>query len=205
MDFINGDIINMAYDKVVKDYAKQLFFTLNDDGSHKYTYSQIAKLCKDKFKGQDVNRGHDASKMTDMTIIKWARDERDSLGHTWVDIYKSTVGMKQKRAVKEISIALENSEIADQIDDLPKFRYGMAVTAILKGWSYLLSEPIETVKEAQWLVEMGTKEIERLNLVTEVTEDEERAAIFDNLMKLAKRRRELIDEGRDDSYKPELS
>lgn len=186
----------MAYSEAVKKYAQKLFFTLADTGERKYTYNEIAQLTKEHFKDAPVDvTGQAVSGLSEITVMNWATIQHDITGHSWNDIYEKTIGMKRKKAVEEIGLVLENQELAEQIEDVPQFRYGMAVTAYIKGFAYILSNPIGGIKEAQWMVEFGAREMDRLKKLSKGGQDDVQKQILEMLQKRNQRLQEIAKDG----------
>lgn len=177
----------MAYSKEVVDFCKKQYFKLNDRGKRKYTYSEIVDATKEYFKDAPAEIvGSDISKLSEVTVINWATKKPDLMGNTWDAILKQTLGMKQQKAVEELQIVMDNQELAEQLTDVPKFRYGTAVAAMLKGWAYIMSEPIDSMRDAQWLVEFGAREVELLAQLVDPPKQSEGELAIAKVMKHAR-------------------
>lgn len=157
----------ILYDERVKKYAKQLFLSLDDYGDKIYTNNQVAQMVKDKY-GKTIGlEGDDVNDITEDTIEFWADTEKDISGTSWNDIYDKTLEMRVDKAKTSLDVYFENQELVEQMKDVPKFRYTIALTFIARATEYILSEPIDSMKDAQWMYEAGLKDLDRIHYQNE--------------------------------------
>lgn len=111
----------MAYPEEVKDYAKDLFLTLNKDGEHKYSPSDIVEKISGKFPG--------LKKFPDeRTIRNWANEKNKETGKSWKTLWDDGVRHGIQNAVREHDLELAGEEEFEiQIDKITSLRVGNAI------------------------------------------------------------------------------
>ena len=116
----------MAYNSEVKDYAKQLFLTIDQDGNHKYSRRDIREKISQEFP--------DLEKIpSDRLISTWSNAKDKTSKKSWVDLWEAGVRHGIQNAVKENDTNLDkDEEIVIQIDRIVGLRAGNAIKAAEK-------------------------------------------------------------------------
>lgn len=199
----------MKYPDEIVNYAKGLYFEIDDYGNKKWNYEEIANKLKERYGHLYEGRGYNIS---GGTISGWANKKDPILGVTWREILERALvkDIRQakdnapkivKTAVHDLQALMETIELAEKVPDAIKFRWQAALVGTVKGYEYLLQHEIETPKEAQWLVEHGTKELTRLAHILELDIDGEANPQYEEIVELARFVRRKREE--DPNHKPE--
>lgn len=72
----------MAYGTIIKDYAKDLYFTVDYQGGHKYSLNEIVDKIQQEF--NDVEKYPERS-----TVARWSQTKDELTGNSWQDLWKS--------------------------------------------------------------------------------------------------------------------
>ena len=179
----------MVYDDRVKNYARKIFFELNDQGERRYDYKENCTLTQEHFKDVTDLKGTPVKELRPETIETWSR-KKDLSGMNWHDIYKKSLQRGKEKATAEIEVYLENKQIVEELSDITKFRSTFAKAAMMKGWAYLMNAPIDSEKTAKWLLEFGAKELDKLEGIMKPEEQEIAQAAFDKVLEVTRRNRE---------------
>jgi len=116
----------MAYDLEVKDYAKELFLTIDNDGNHKYSRRDIVEKITQKFPNLE-------KVPSDRLISTWSNTPDKTTKKSWVDLWEAGVRHGIQNAVKENDNNLDkDEEIVIQIDKIVGLRAGNAIKAAEK-------------------------------------------------------------------------
>lgn len=144
----------MAYPSEMREYAKELFLTVDKDGGHKYSSRQIAQELPKKFPKLPKYPSY-------KTIQDWANGNEKGR-KTWNQIWDEG----QRHGVDEAIAELESEQTSDE-------KIGLKVDAITRARA---NRAITLGKLVDTKIKNG-KELERLDLETLKTSE----LIFNNL------------------------
>jgi hypothetical protein len=139
----------MAYPQEVKDYAKDLFLTLNKDGQHKYSDPEIVGKISTKFPK--------LRKFPDKRTIKnWENAKDHETKKSWKMLWDNGVRHGIQNAVRDRDLELAGEEEFEiQIDKITSLRVGNAIKIqekisqdLEKGWS-LSKEDVAALRASE--------------------------------------------------------
>ena len=111
----------MAYSQKIKEYAKELYLTVGNDGNHKYILEEIIEKIEKKLKKNEKIP-------TVSTLHNWINTKDKTTKKSWKDIWKSGV----KSGIEQANVDIENSLDAEErieinIDNIIRLRANNAI------------------------------------------------------------------------------
>jgi len=143
----------MVYSKEMKEHAKELFFTPNIYGEHKYGWTEIANLIQEKFK---LEKAPDPS-----TIMKWSQ-KKDDNGNSWESLWKQALINGVTRGEKDsptTEIIPPDEQAYFRVEAFQRLVGTISQDLILKGYKFFEDENWKpgTIQEAKIAFDMGVK------------------------------------------------
>jgi len=134
----------MAYPQEVIDYARELYFTPNQEGLHKYSFTEISKAIKQQF--VDLPSYPDRS-----TVARWSTTPTET-GKTWKGLWAEGVLKGVIDARKDFDEVQSNE--AKLVERIELFNQRLAVIGmdcILKGYKPISGKNFEPADVTQGL------------------------------------------------------
>lgn len=147
----------MAYSQEVREYAKELFLTVGENGEHKYTLQEICDQIGQKFDG--------VQKLRKQTVQTWATKKDKSTEKSWADIWDSGQRHGIQEAQREYDKKLSAEEkLTLQVDRITSLRAGNAIRAAENVKAHLIGEKPMDPREALGQWKMSETTFNNLNL-----------------------------------------
>lgn len=117
----------MAYPKKVKEYAKKLFLTVDENGNHENSLQDIVK--KIQRKSNDFIKSNGIKKCPDKSTIQaWSQTPDKITKKSWVDLWDKGQRHGIKKAIKDAEKTIESDEeISLQVDIITRERAERAI------------------------------------------------------------------------------
>lgn len=153
----------MAYSKEMKEYAKQLFFTPNIYGEHKYGWTAISGKIQEKY---NLEKAPDPS-----TVQKWSQDKDDN-NNSWESLWKQALisGVTSSHPTQPPDGTLQPDEEAYyRVDAFQRLMGNIGQDLMLKGYKFFEDESWKPadIKDAKTAFDIGIKIYEVQHRVVE--------------------------------------
>lgn len=173
-------MINMAYPKEIKEYAKQLFLEVGPEGDHQHTFQEIRDIICQKF--------DTVKNLKRQTIQQWSTSKDKVTNKSWVDLWNKGQRHGVQKARDDVERQLQEDEkIELHIDSITRSRAQRAIR--------LCELPDKKLKENKNLELIDIKQIQLSenifnNLSLESGIEEESSGLSDLAIALQNSRKE---------------
>lgn len=169
----------------VINYTMHLFFSVDDNGNRRYTNKHISELVTRKFqeKYKDSKEFISLKRFGPKTVAKLSEEKDELIGESWDTLFRKNIDNRHNKSKQEIITLMESITAAGEIRNLDDTMYKAATVSMIKGWDYILKGEIDTVRDAQWMVEQGFKQIMILSEKGMTPGDKEKEKSFSAIQK----------------------
>jgi len=140
-----------SYPEEVIEFARELYFTPAEDGTHKFSYQQISNAIKDTFPSLKTFPNK-------TTVYRWSNKKDKDTGRSWKSLWNEALVKGALEARKDFDKSKgEEEKIQEKIMLFHRRLALIAMDYIMKGYLPVKGKNYvpETVKEGNQLVTLG--------------------------------------------------